>query len=218
MQRFFGWSQLCILLAALLLLGACAIGNKHAYHDVVGSMPFSGNAEVRVATHDQRPYVLSGEKQPDFVGLSRGGYGNPFDVSTADGRPLADGMTQAISNSLRQGGFRPAPVIVASSDSAAQAREKLMQAAGGVAILLVIREWKSDTYQNTALHYDATLSVLDKTGQVLGETTVRGRDNLGGSFANPPAHAREAVPRAFKAKLEALLGDPAVTRALGGSR
>jgi hypothetical protein len=83
---------------------------------------------------------------------------------------------------------------------------------------LTLREWKSDTYMNTTILYDVTLSVLDRSGQVVGESRLKGEDNLGGDFVNPPAHAKTVVPAAFKAKLEQLLGDPAVASAFASAR
>jgi hypothetical protein len=53
---------------------------------------------------------------------------------------------------------------------------------------------------------------------VVGESRVKGEDNLGGDFVNPPGHAKKVVPAAFKAKLEQLLGDPAVALALASAR
>jgi hypothetical protein len=147
-------------------------------------------------------------------------YGIPSDVTTEDNRPLADGMTQAISNSLTHKGFQPVPVFVPLFESPEGVRKMLTQSGVDRAILLTLREWKSDTYMNTALHYDVTLTVLDRTGQVIGEKRVQGGDDLGGDATNPPghainppAHAREAVSLAFKGKLEELLNDPAVANA-----
>jgi hypothetical protein len=71
-----------------------------------------------------------------------------------------------------------------------------------------------DTYQNTALIYDVRLSVLDATGKVIAEGAKQGRDDLGGSFMNPPAHAKTAVPVAFRRIFEGLLNDPKVIAAL----
>src|SRR4029450_4737551 len=82
-------------------------------------------------------------------------------------------------------------------------------------VLLTPREWKSDNYMNTSVQYDVTLSVLDRGGQVIGESRLSGEDDLGGDFVHPPGHAKKAVRAAFKAKLEQLLGDPAVAAALG---
>ena len=213
-----GWNRLWIFLVGLVFLGACAVGNKHAYHTVTADLAASGSGRISVATHDQRPYVLQQAKGPQFVGLSRGGYGNPFDVTTEDDRPLTDGMTQAISNSLAKKGFRPVPVFVPLFESPESVRKMLMQTGVDRAILLTLREWKSDTYMNTALHYDVTLNVLDRTGRVIGEKRLQGGDHLGGDAINPPAHAREAVPKAFKAKLEELLNDPGVANALRPSQ
>jgi hypothetical protein len=208
--------RVVLILVAPLLLAACAVGNKHAYHDVVASVPASGTGQIGVATHDQRLYVVSGAKKPQFVGLSRGGWGNPFDITTEDGRTLAEAMTQAIAKSLSQKGFQAVPVAVTASETAAAIREKLA-AQGGRAVLLTLREWKSDTYTNTGLAYDVTLAVLDRSGQTVGESRLSGNDNLGGDFINPPAHAKKAVREAFKTKLEQLLADPAVVAALSAS-
>lgn len=209
--------RVVVVVAVAPLLVGCAVGNRHAYHTVLADATVSGSGQIGVATHDQRPYVLSGNKEPQFVGLQRGGYGNPFDVRTGENRPLAEDMTQALANSLKQKGFQPVPITVAHSDNPDRALEKLAQSGAPRGLLLTLREWKSDTFNNTSLIYDVTLRVLDRSGQVMGEKRIQGQDNLGGDFFNPPGHAREAVPRAFKAKLEALLNDESIVRALRAS-
>jgi hypothetical protein len=209
-----GWFRLWIFLVGPILLAACAFGNRHAYHTVTADLTSSGPGRISVATHDQRPYVVQKEKGPHFVGLTRGGYGNPFDVGTEDDRPLADGMTRAISKSLENKGFQPVPIFISPFESSESIRKMLLQDKVDRGILLTLREWKSDTHFDTSLLYDVTLSVLDRTGRVIAEKWIQGRDNLGADVLNPPGHAGEAVPKAFKAKLEELLNDPAVANAL----
>jgi hypothetical protein len=206
-----------IILVTPLLVG-CAVGNRHAYYNVLAEPTVSGSGALGVATHDQRPYVVAGGKDPQFVGLQRGGYGNPFDVRTAHDRPLADDITQALANSLNRKGFQAVPIVLTASDSADAVRAKLAQSETPRVALLTLHEWKSDTYMNTALLYDVTLRVVDRRGQVLGEKRIQGRDDLGGDVWNPPAHAKQAVPRAFKTKVEELLGDEAIGRALRASQ
>ena len=199
-----------------LLASGCAVGNRYAYHSVIVNPALSGTSTLSVATHDQREYVRSGDKPPQFIGLQRGGYGNPFDVKTTDDRPLAENMTTVIVNSLGLKGFRAQAVVVTSSMSLSEVRHRLTALDAERALLLMLHEWKSDTYMNVGLHYDVTLLVLDRAGTVLAEKRLSGHDNLGGSFWNPPSHARDAVPRAFKAKIEELLNDTAVASALRG--
>jgi hypothetical protein len=90
------------------------------------------------------------------------------------------------------------------------------QAGGDRVLLLTLKESKSDTYVGTGLLYDITLRVADRSGHGLAEKRLSGRDDLGASAWDPPGHACEAVPRAFKSKLEELLNDAAVTAALTG--
>ena len=78
--------------------------------------------------------------------------------------------------------------------------------------MLALREWKSDTLMGTALHCGASLRVPDRGG-LLAEASIAGNGDLGGSAINPPEHAKAAVPAAARAKLEALLSDPAVAEA-----
>ena len=89
----------CLLpwaLTATMVCHGCAAGNRHAYHETVAVLQASGSKTIAVATHDEREYVRSGHKRPNFVGLQRGGYGNPFNVTTASTHPLAQDMTDAI--------------------------------------------------------------------------------------------------------------------------
>ena len=197
-----------------VVLTGCAIGNKYAYQSVVASPQVSGTSAVSVATHDQREYVRSGSKDPQFVGLQRGGFGNPFDVRTADDKPLADAMTTALVNTLAKKGFRAQPVIVAHSMAADAARQQAVRAGADRAVVLTLQEWKSDTAMRVRLLYDMTMTVLDSKGTVLAEKRLQGDDTLGA--ANLPSQVGEIVAAAFKTKLELLLDDPGVAAALRG--
>ena len=202
------------LLFLFILASGCAVGNKYNYRDVAADISASGAKTVSLATHDQREYVTSGKKAPDFIGLQRGGFGNPFNVSTESGKPLADDMTASITASLAKKGFKAVPVIVLYSENTASAYEKLKKTGAETLVLLTLNEWKSDTYNNVALNYDITLRILGKDGSTIAEKNIKGRDDLGGSFLNPPAHAKKAVPEAFGKKIEELFNSPEIARAL----
>ena len=203
-----------VVLIMLLSLAGCAVGNRYAYNDVVADIHASGSKTVGVAVHDQRPYVRDGTKDPDFVGLQRGGYGNPFDVTTASEQPLAGDMTQTLVSSLAKKGYNAVAVEVTKTDNGDAAWRKLIATNADLLILLTLNEWKSDTYMTTTLYYYVTMRMRDQDGKDLAEQKLKGKDNLGGDAWDPPSHAREAVPQAFKAKVEELLNNTDVAAAL----
>ena len=83
---------LLVVMLSLLMICGCAVGNRHDYASAVANVQTLGNYAVGVATLDQRTYVLTADKGPNFVGLQRGGFGNPFDVITENRRPLSDNV------------------------------------------------------------------------------------------------------------------------------
>ncbi len=202
------------VLALAALSSGCAVGNTHSYHDVLANLSYQGTRKVAVGTEDQRPYILNGDKGPQFVGLSRGGYGNPFNVTTTSGKPLADDLSAALESSLDAKGFDAVALTVGLREDDAAVVAKARETGATRIVVLSLREWKSDTMMGTALLYGAALRVLDASGALLAESAIAGKDDLGGSAINPPKHARTAVPIAAQAKLEALLADPAVAEAL----
>lgn len=201
-------------MAVCLITAGCAVGVTHRYDSVTVSIDRQSNSIIAVAVHDQRPYVVNGNKSPNFVGLSRGGFANPFDVTTDSKKPLATDFTASIVASLRAGGATAMAVIVSPQDSGETARKILLATKAGRYILVTLNEWKADTYMNTALHYDILLSVHDGNGIKRASKRLKGKDNLGGDAFNPPGHSRKAIPAAYKRKLEALFRDPLIKAAL----
>ncbi len=198
-----------------LSLGACAVGNQHDY-GVVPQLAMQSAASTAVGVQDRRPYVLDKDKDKaeNFAGLSRGGFGNPFNVTTASGNPLATDFGKAVVAALKTKGVDATEVPIAPGQGVTDSHRALLDVGRDRALLLTIREWKSDTYVATALLYDLNATVFDRTGRVLTDSNLAGRDDLGGNAFNPPAHAKEAVPPAFRAKLEMLLNDPKILAAL----
>lgn len=201
------------LLTAMLVSG-CAVGNRHHYHDVIADIDAGGDIAIGVGSQDARAYVISGNKNSNFVGLSRGGFGNTFDVITESGQPLASDISKSISTSLSRKGFKPVIIELSPGDDDASIIEKLTSSQAPRLIFLKLNEWKSDTYSNTALIYNVDLKVMDANGKVLAEKHLEGRDNLKGSVMNAPKYAKKVVPQALKQKIEELFNDSSVQKAL----
>lgn len=192
------------------LFMGCAVGQKYSYDTVISDLSASGNKTIGVATHDKRPYILSGEKDPDYVGTLRGGFGNPFNVNTESGRPFSDDISQSIASSLSKKGFKAITIVTLPKDSRENVMEKLKATYGENLILLTLHDWKSDAFANGSLRYSASLEVFDKHGINNAEAKITGEDDLGSAMYSQ----KKAVREAFKKKIEKLLNNPEVVQSL----
>jgi hypothetical protein len=196
MSSVFARMGIFSMFATLLLaLGGCAIGNRYDYGSSISGLPVSGSGKLAVNVVDARPYVLSGEKKPDFVGLQRGGFGNPFDVRTGSGRPLADEMRDAIAKALQQQGF----TVVGGSEAAPRKLE------------LRVLEWKTDVMMKMKTMYDLQLSVFDAGGALVAQSKTKGEDVGTGGFES--GNATNAA-RTFELRFTELVRDETVRKAL----
>jgi hypothetical protein len=202
------------ILIVLSLVTGCAFGIKYDFAHVSADISASGRSAIAVATSDRRDYVVSGKKRPNFVGLQRGGYGNPFNVTTKSNSPLADEVTTALVASLSKRGFKAMPISVSAGDDRKAVMEKAAAAKADRILITTLNDWKSDVSWNVALEYDVTVTVYDGSGWKFGEKNIQGRENLSGGARQPVRYARTAVPAAFKEKLEELLNSTEIAPVL----
>jgi hypothetical protein len=194
---------IAVVFVGALAASGCAFGHHHAYH--LGSPAVGrGSSSVALSVADVRESVLMGGN-PAFVGLSRAGFGNSFDVNTSSGQPLADDLATSIRRGLEAAGYRVTPVRVM-----VRAREETVVGAltrtGAERLLLFeISVWKSDTLMRTALDYDVTLRVFNAQGRQLARARVADRDVL---------QSESDIETIYVRKLERLLNDYAIKRAL----
>lgn len=195
-------TRLALLGGVALLLGGCAFGQKITYSNTTADVEAKGDKSVAVATHDQRPYVISADKSPSFVGLSRGGYGNPFDVETPTGAPLSDEISDSVSRSLAERGFRSSVVKVTPTQSRHSVIEAMEKGGEERLVLITLKEWKTDKYMRTSMIEDVSVKVLDKDGKELATASFTGDETIGD------------VQMAFRSKIERWFGDPKIVEAL----
>jgi hypothetical protein len=193
-------------------LGGCAMGVKHDYQGPL-ELGVSTSAPVVVATLDHRPYVMNGQKAPNFVGLSRGGFGNPFDVTTQSGKPLASDISSAIVASMKGKGVDARMVELKPGLSESQAISDLRTGGAPKSVLLTLREWKGDTMVNVGFAYNMDLRVFDRSGNVLASKTQHGNENLGAGSPFSPGGGDQVLPR-YRRMMELLFRDPDVVKAL----
>lgn len=207
------WRVLCTSFLAVLL-GGCVVGTSIDYESEIPHLNIQSERQVVVGVQDVRPYVLSGAKTKDFVGLQRAGLGNPWDVTTKSGNPLALDMASTIVKAMKNEGINAQPIVIASDSSDDDTIQTLLKAGAGKYLLVSLKEWKVDTYVNAAMIYNAKARVFNKDGELLAENSISGNDDLGGNFVDPVSHVATAVPIAYKKNIETLLRHKDIARAL----
>jgi hypothetical protein len=204
--------RILTVLAVSFLLGGCAFGRTYSYSDTAINLPRAagGSGTIGLAVQDRRPYVLSGNKSERFVGLMRGGFGNPFDVNTQSGGPVSIEVRDALAKALTAKGYAVNPVAIDAREANTDVRRRLTSSGGGKTVLVTLNEWKSDTMMNTDIHYDVHLTVLGPRGEELATNSVRGLDNIGSAGLSPGPTISAALGR----KLELLFDNEKVIAAL----
>ena len=168
-------------LALTLMLGACAIGNKYDYGAVSATIDAETDKSVSATVIDQRSYVLSGKKQPNFVGLQRGGFGNPFDVTTKSGRGLAEDVTNVLVRALDAQGITAKALMLAPGTSVDDSIKQFRGQGTDRLLIVAMREWKTDAMMRMTLHWGLDAMVYDPSGAVLGKHSISGTAPVGGA-------------------------------------
>lgn len=125
-------------------------------------------------------------------------------------------MTEAISEALNRSGYTVTQLSLSHLDSESRVGRRLEEASPSTTVLLRLKEWKSDTYYRTRVVYDVELEVrsISERGERKAHLNFSGSESVGGSFWNPPGHAKRAVPIYFKARVEEWFSDPLVRELL----
>lgn len=170
-----------LVLLLPVILSACAMGRTTEYRGTSNfDYDYKNNVPIIIGTQDQRPYVLSGDKDETFVGLTRSLYGIPYSMTTKSGDPLAEDFGGLIAATLREKGYHATAVRIPPSATEDEALATITKPNGDTYLYLRIKQWKTDTYIHPTLAYALTLSVLDGEGNALGVKTLSGEDDLGG--------------------------------------
>jgi hypothetical protein len=192
------------------------IGQKANYADAWPTIEYETDTPIAVGVHDQRPYVINGEKSPTYVGNLRSLFGNPWNVNTQSDKPLSEDIASAVVSGFMNAGIQATSVPILFSDDPHVAIGKLKQLGAKRIIFITIREFRSDTYRDNFLSInrigfftDAILLVYDGDGKELANSTVSHK-NIGSGDGTV-----KSTDHAVRSYLNMLLNDPPIKAALG---
>ncbi len=206
------WKKTTILALCPVIVG-CASGNRYNYRSQAVTLPLrvTEPTTVVLSIEEQRPYVLNGEKHAEFVGLQRGGWGNPFDVTTASGQPLTEDMQVAVAGGLSNAAYQ---VVGANPGLEPRALIDLARQQQATRIIrLKVREWRSDIFMGISLQYDLQLTVQDADGKLLAEKAMQGDSAVGGGKLTGIRNSQH-MAQEFSKRIGYLFNNPSIRDAL----
>jgi len=216
-MRKIGGSLFFLLIGIVLISTSCAVNQKYTVTQADPDFKFSGTNVISVGVQDQREPVVSQRNKPQLSGIIRGGWGNPFYVTTTSGRPLAEDMCIVLSNALNKKGYQAIRVSLAPGDAYNDVLKRLSEKGAPQAVFLSFKEWKPDLGAggNLGLNYDFKLQVVDSSGNVRAEKHLSGHDHLGKIKGMGFLKVYEKrVSDAFQQKLEEMFNSPDMVEAM----
>ncbi len=197
-------------LASLLGLAACT--SAYDLETIRTEVP-RASGPVAISVIDLRPAVVSGRRPPNFVGVQQIGVGEPLDVLTRSGRPLAEEFARVLAGAFDDQGTEVWVVPLGPRDDADAAFAGFLQSPSDRFLLLEMAEWQTDTLIEVSVRWDLAVRVYDREGQVLAEETSRGSRAVEGTVILDEQKGRIAREEAARLFAE-LLGRPAIAEAL----
>lgn len=207
--------RIILLAASALLVAGCAAGNQYDYSNFKTELRQAEAGTLAVAVVDQRSYVLNGDKNPDFVGLQRAGFGNPFSVTTRSGRGLAADLTDVLTRSYIDAGTSAAGIELPKGTDDQAAIQAFQQQPADRFLLVKMLDWKTDVYAQITVIWDLEAKVFDRSGQLLASQSSRGTQGTGTNGAFEERRS-ELAQKEAASRFGELLNDPAIRAALDG--
>ncbi len=180
-------SYIMATIVAAALFSGCAVKQQIGLdHHVVEKPSAKSYPAVSLDIQDNREYIMNGKKEESFIGLYRGGFGNPWDVNTEDNIPLAKLFAIDLTEELTSLGF----INEGSSKS----------------LIVSINKWKFDTYQNIKFDYDLDVTVVDLSKNVLAQNKILDSVHIKGSFwTGPKGAAEREIPKIYNEIISKIL-------------
>jgi hypothetical protein len=204
--------MLAMVLVIFIIIGCGPRGIR--YTATLHNLECTSNRSVAVAILDERPYVLNKEKDPSYVGIMRGGYGNPFNIWTESGAALADDMLTTVTDSLRTRGFTVMPLKSSTTDSPNSVMAKFSASGADRLILMEVKEWQSDylprafTAERSNLFINVEIAVFNRNQKSIEKSNLREELTL------PSGWPENTVPDAYQRKIRQLIDGSRVCQAL----
>lgn len=170
------------------------------YQNIAPKISYKGHKTISITVQDKRPYVVSGQTRPEWVGITRGGFGRAYEIGTSTLRPLADELSRSLISCLGNAGFTLSESL--SSDRFIQVEIlEWLSVTGGGALSMTF---------GTDLNYEIIVTISDEKKNILVKQQFKGVEILGGSLSQ----IYELIPRGTESIYNEILNSQSIRLAL----
>ena len=207
-----------IMLLAACLLSAPAFAAKIVAEDYAMRVPAAATAgtDIRLTLIDSRPYVLEGDSDESYEGMTRELYGIPISRNTSDGTPLASYIGERLRIGFERAGYSATLVPSLKGSTAAERSRALAHDGPGLLMVITLREWSYDQgFASPEFTHDVTLDTYDAQGNWLATQDFQGTDAMpkGGW-----KHFKRRYAELYQDVFDRFFASPAILAALAGER
>ena len=215
----------CASFAMFASLSGCAF-NKSTVEERTPNLKYSTTNAIALTVVDNRPFILNGEKDENFEGIVRGGYGIPFDfVKQRDNSKelFAARFVEVVARALTKSGSHVTVTATRKGSSSPEAITALMPNVSDIGLVVNVHNSRVDAGGRWSYFYDYEVAVVDGKGDVLatkkssGEDVNFQREIYESGVAKGKRYETPAIlDIEYRNRVMELLSDGDIARALGG--
>lgn len=196
---------------SLMLLSSCAVNQKVKYHGLELNLSEIKAKNIDLALLDHREAVIDGSRKPDFVGYMISGAGINWPMGTLSKNNLMDDLSYDIVNSLNKYDVKVTNVITKWQEDEQTVKSKLFNLNGDVKIFFVFDELHTNGYGIQFLYYKINMFIYNKSGELLKQKLIEGKEKLGGNIAFGPGSYKTYMPKSMSKLFEDIFNDKEIS-------
>lgn len=172
MRKIIQGSLYLLLLASLFTLTGCMTRPK-AYQLSQAKIEVDLNqpGTVVIATQDNRPFVLSGEKPGNYIGRYIKGTGIPVDVLTRNKKTVAQNIGYIIGKAMSSKRYHTKAIEIPQGESLDITNSQISSLSYDRVLLVSITRFKVDSFMSVDVQYGFEASIYDHDGSLIASQT-----------------------------------------------
>jgi hypothetical protein len=208
------FKYLILLFLFSLFITSCSSQWHHPYNLVTPKFNLAGSGSVTVIAYDNRSKVADGSMLPQQVGEAEQIRGEAVKIYTASGLSLAEDISAAVCNGMKDKGYKCDFLIAKSSQKDEHINFANQTFKSNRIIYLSINDWFAQVFINPRIKYAFDLEVWNPKGEPMSALEISGEDKIPIRGLNPAQSASTSVPKTMQSILESMFNHQKVASAL----